>query len=94
MSFNLFHSLFVDEILVFCKDSEDEILYERWILLCFEAISGIKVNMEKSTIIQIALVGKVDVLAKELGCKVGSLPASYFPLGLHSMPFWCGKGLK
>ena len=54
---NISHLLFVDDTLVFCKDSEDEMLYLRWILLYFEALSRLRINLDKSAILP---VGKVD----------------------------------
>ena len=48
----------------------------------FEAVSGLKINLNKSEIIPIRLVANGEELASELGCKVGSLPASYLSLPL------------
>ena len=49
----------------------------------FEAICGLKVNLDKSELIPLGRVENVDDLAGELGCKVGSLPSTYLgmPLG-------------
>lgn len=49
-TFNISHLLFADDSLVFCTDSEDQVLYISGILLCFEALSGLKVNFERSAI--------------------------------------------
>ena len=43
----------------------------------FEALLGIKINLEKSELIPIGDVEGVEALAAELGCKVGNLPATY-----------------
>ena len=45
----------------------------------FEAISGRKVNLDKSELIPVA---NVEELVSELGCKVESLPSTY--LGMPS----------
>ena len=42
---NISHLLFADDTLVFCKDSEDEMLYLNWILLYFEALLGLRINL-------------------------------------------------
>ena len=42
------HLLFDDNTLIFCKVSKDEMTHLGWLLMCFEAISGLKINMEKS----------------------------------------------
>ena len=44
----------------------------------FEAISGLRINLNKSEIIPMGRIIDVDVLALELGCKVGALPSSYW----------------
>ena len=46
----------------------------------FEALSGLKINLNKSKIIPIGTVDNVEELASELGCKVGSFPMSYLGL--------------
>ena len=60
----------------------------------FEALSGLKINLEKSELIPVGRVSNVDYLADELGCKVGSLPTTYpgLPLGAHckSVAVWDG----
>ena len=54
-----------------------------WLLMWFEAISGLRVNLDKSELIPVGSVENVEDLASELGCKVGSLPSMYLgmPLG-------------
>ena len=41
----------------------------------FEAVSGLRINLEKSNIIPVEDVDNVDSLTLELGCKVGGLPS-------------------
>ena len=48
----------------------------------FEALSGLKINLNKSEIIPIGPVDNVEELASELGCKNGSFPTSYLGLPL------------
>ena len=89
---NISHLLFADDTLVFCKDYEDEMLYLSQILLYFEALSGLRINLDNSAIILVVTVENLNQLASELGCRVGSLPFSYlgFPLGskLNSSRVW------
>ena len=79
------HLLFVDDTLIFYKDTEEEMVHLSWILLWFEAISRQKINFEKSTIIVVGEVENLEDLALELGCKTGTLPTTYLglPLGMH-----------
>ena len=42
------HPLFVDDTLIFCSDSRDQLAYLNWILLWFKAIFRLKINLEKA----------------------------------------------
>ncbi|KAL6327433.1 hypothetical protein AAG906_019746 [Vitis piasezkii] len=63
-----------------------EVSYLSWLLMWFEACSGLKVNLEKSELIPVGRVNDIEDLALELGCKVGGLPSSYLELPLGA-PF-------
>ncbi|RVW24664.1 putative ribonuclease H protein [Vitis vinifera] len=88
------HLLFADDTLVFCKDSQDQMAVLSWLLMWFEAIFGLNINLEKSEILPVGRVENAEVLASELGCKVGSLPSTYLglPLGAphKSVVVWDG----
>ena len=68
------HLLFADDTLVFCKDTEEQMTHLCWILAWFEALSGLKINLEKSSLLLVGRVDDVEGLAFELGCNIGSLP--------------------
>ena len=53
-----------------------------WLLIWFEAMSGLNVNLDKSEIIVMGRVENVEELAIEFGCKVSKLPSSYLGLPL------------
>ena len=74
------HLLFTDNTLIFCKDNKVEMTYLSWTLMWFEATSGLRINMEKSSIILMGRVQNVESLAREVGCKVGELPMTYLGL--------------
>lgn len=74
--------LFVNDILVFYKPSQDQLTYLNWLLMWSEAISGLKVNLEKSELIPMGSVENVEELAQEFGYKVDTLPSSYLGLSL------------
>ena len=88
------HLLFADDTLVFCKDLDEQPTSLCWILLWFEAYSGLRINLDKSVILPMGTVDNVDQLALELGCKVGTLPTTYLghPLGSRqaSITVWDG----
>ena len=59
--------------------------YLSWTLMWFEAAIGLRINMEKSSIIPVGRVKNVECLAREVGYKVGQLPTTYLglPLGAN-----------
>ncbi|WJZ81860.1 hypothetical protein VitviT2T_001675 [Vitis vinifera] len=59
----------------------EEVSYLSWLLMWFEAMSGLKVNLDKSEIIVVGRVENVEEVALEFGCKVSKLP-SYLGLPL------------
>ena len=52
----------------------------------FEAVSGLRINLEKSELIPVGRVENIDDLALDFGCRVGSLPSTYLGLPLGA-PF-------
>ncbi|RVX18253.1 hypothetical protein CK203_006485 [Vitis vinifera] len=90
------HLLFADDTLVFCEESLDQMTYLSWLLMWFEACSGLKINLEKSELILVGKVHDIEDLALELGCKVGGLLSCYLglPLGPPSNQWLCGMVLK
>ncbi|RVX04946.1 putative ribonuclease H protein [Vitis vinifera] len=88
------HLLFADDTLVFCDDSQEQLAFLSWLLMWFEATSGLRINLNKSEILPVGSVENAELLAAELGCKVGSLPSTYLglPLGAShkSVKVWDG----
>ncbi|KAF5467552.1 hypothetical protein F2P56_017368 [Juglans regia] len=54
----------------------------RALLLCFEAVTGLKVNLGKSEMVAVGEVPHISLLADMLGCEVSSLPMKYLDLSL------------
>ena len=79
---NISHLLFADDTIVFCEAKKEHLTYLSWILFWFKVASGLRINLAKSEIFPVGEVEEVDVMAVELGCKVGSLPSSYLGLPL------------
>ena len=63
------HLLFVDDILIFCEANSDSLTYLWVILTCFEATSGLKVNLGKFEMVQVSEVPNLEALADILGYK-------------------------
>lgn len=58
------------------------IVYSLWILMWFEAMFGLKVNLQKSELITAGEVDNEDKLASLEGCKREVLPTTYLGLPL------------
>ena len=88
------HLLFVNDILMFCNDSRNQLAYLSWILLWFEAISSLKINVKKSLILPVRNLENLDELASELGHRTGALPSTCLglPPGMrhNSLQVWDG----
>ncbi|RVW30548.1 hypothetical protein CK203_097805 [Vitis vinifera] len=96
MEINVSHLLFVDDTIIFCEARQDHITYLSWILVWFEAASGLRINLAKSEVIPVGEVEDIEMLAVELGCKWG--PSLRFIWGClwepSTRPRLCGMGLK
>ena len=62
------HLLFADDTNLFCDADEEQILHVRMLLLCFQAVTGLKVNALKSEVVPIGKVPNIHVLVGTLGC--------------------------
>ena len=83
------HLLFAEDTILFYDADVEQILHVRMLLLCFQAVTGLKVNVSKSELVPIGEVNNVHALAEILGCRIGSLPMTYLgmPLGAsHKSP--------
>ena len=76
------HLLIADDTLIFCEANLDQIMILRMILIWFEAVSGLKINLGKSKIVPVGVVHYIDLFLVVLGCKQGSLPMKYLGLSL------------
>jgi hypothetical protein len=82
-SVSVSHLLYADDTILFCDAHLEQLLYIRLVLTCFEAVTGLKVNMTKSEMVPIGEVDGLSALADLLYCHIGSLPLQYLgmPLG-------------
>ena len=91
---NISHLFFADDTVIFCEAKKENLTHLSWTLFWFEAVSGLRINLAKSEIILVGEVEEVDVMAVELGSRVGSLPSSYLglPLGApnKALSVWDG----
>jgi hypothetical protein len=89
------HLLFADDMLVFSGASRVQVQAIRDLLICFELVSGLKVNLAKSVLVPVGEVSDVGALAEILGCEVGSLRITYLgmPLGARFKDKACWNGV-
>ena len=78
------HLLFVDDTLIFCEANSDQLRYLSLEFLWFMAISGLKVNRDKSESIPVGRMESFEDVVLIMVCRVGKLPTSYLglPLGV------------
>ena len=76
------HLLYADDAILFCEPKQDQMAYPSWLLMWFEAILGLKINLAKSKNILVGGVVNMEILANELGCKIGAILSSYLVLPL------------
>jgi hypothetical protein len=76
------HLLFADDTLVFCGANDSQIRHIGALLVCFETVLGLKVNLSKSTLVPVGSVGDMGQLAGLQGCGTGTLPLKYLGLPL------------
>lgn len=67
-------SFFGDDMLVVCEDSKEHLANLSMIMLWFEAMSGLNINLEKSSVFPMSSVEDLDGLALEIGCTTETLP--------------------
>ncbi|XP_060170473.1 uncharacterized protein LOC132601405 [Lycium barbarum] len=82
---NVSHIVYADDTLILCEAENAQLLHLRGVLLAFEAVSGLKVNLAKSSVFSINTEHCIDELADVIGCKVEQLPTTYLglPLGVN-----------
>ena len=64
------HLLFTDDAILFCDASREQLLSIRLALSCFQAFTGLNVNVGKSEIVPVGEMNNLDVLANILRRRV------------------------
>ena len=77
------HLLFAGDTILFNDASREQLLYIRMVLIFFEVITGLKVNVGKNEIVPVGDVGNLNALVRTLCCKVGTLLMRYLGMPLE-----------
>ena len=86
------HLQFADDTIFFLEREGSSFKNLLTVLALFCSVSGLKINMSKSTIFGISVEEKmISALAESVGCEVGSWPNKYLGLPLGGNP--CSKAL-
>ncbi|CAN1121444.1 Putative ribonuclease H protein At1g65750, partial [Linum perenne] len=80
------HILYADDAMVFCDATADQVSHVFAALICFECITGLKVNLHKSFMFAVGSVPEMARFAALVGCQVSVFPTYYLglPLGVKS----------
>ena len=75
---------YADDTLLFLKDDLDMANNMKWILLCYEQMTGMRINFDKSDLLTIGLEdSRINEYAKIFCCKKGEFPIKYLGVPLH-----------
>ncbi|CAL1413844.1 unnamed protein product [Linum trigynum] len=82
------HLLYADDAILFCEANESEVRNILAALVCFQPITGLQINLEKTKIFPVGKVSNIDRLVEIFGCDWAFLPTIYLgmPLGCQSPP--------
>ncbi|CAL1388326.1 unnamed protein product [Linum trigynum] len=81
------HLLYADDAIIFCDDREEEVLNILAALVCFQCITGLRVNLSKTRIFPVGDVPNISRLSQVLGCDWEFLPTTYLGLPLGAPVF-------
>lgn len=83
VSTKISHLFFANDTLIFCQLELRSLLHLRCVLLYFQAVSGLKINLNNSEMTRIGGNGAAGSFATIMGCKEVKFPLKYLsiPLG-------------
>ncbi|XP_057730273.1 uncharacterized protein LOC130945580 [Arachis stenosperma] len=83
----LSHLQFTDDTVLFCPPEEDTIKNYRRLLRCFQLMSGLSINFDKSSLIPVNCDEQwLQRMCGVLGCKQANLPVKYLGILLGANP--------
>ncbi|XP_028113957.1 uncharacterized protein LOC114312000 [Camellia sinensis] len=86
-SLRITHLQFADDTILFCEADWGEIVNIKRILRCFEVLSGLRINFNKSVVCGVGIPEELGQdFASRLNCKFQKLPIKYLGLPLGASP--------
>jgi hypothetical protein len=75
---------YADDTLVFLKHDYMSTCHLKWLMICFEKVSGMKINYSKSDMVSVNLEeGESPMYARIFCCKIGPFPFKCLGVSLH-----------
>ena len=72
------HLQYADDIVIFVRNTQPTLRNLKFILYCYESMSGMKINYEKSEVFVVGIADTEHIkIAEFFGCKVGAWPMTY-----------------
>ena len=69
---------YADDTIIMVEGSETDISNLKFLLLCFQQMSGLKINFDKSDVMVMGYSPSESMaIANRLNCRLGSFPTSY-----------------
>lgn len=79
------HLFFVDDTLIFCQPDVRNLLNLKYVLLCFQVVFDLKINLDKSKFVRIGGNKDAGMFANMLRCKAIMLPIKYLGICLPNI---------
>lgn len=76
------HLLFADNTFVLCQPEESSLLNLRYVMLYFQVVSSLNINLTQSKMVTLRNRSNTSRLTKTLGCKVVDSPIIYLSMPL------------
>ena len=75
---------YADDTILFLQNNIPQAIHFKWLLACFEKLSGMKINYNKSDLITMgASEEEKTALARFFCCNIGDFPIKYLGVPLH-----------
>jgi hypothetical protein len=75
---------YADDTLIFLEHDYQAACHLKWLMVCFEKLSGMKINYSNSELTTINLEeGESNNYARIFYCKLGNFPFKYLRVSLH-----------